>query len=619
MRISGARLRLVVRCATRLAFAACSAPLAAQQAAPPYDLLILNGRIVDGSGGPSFEGDLAIRGDRIALVGPAGFLSGRVAKDTIDATGLVVSPGFIDILGQSGWYYLYGDSRLIAKVSQGVTTEIIGEGTTYAPLNPRNIGPRPDSLARRFSQPDGFGRFLETMERRGTSVNVGAFVGGHTIRQYGMGTRTGPAPAAAVREMQGALRRAMRDGAFGMGTALIYAPGTFADADELIEVSKAMTDLDGLYVTHLRSEGDGLLDGLDEAIRIGRDAGVRVEIWHLKAAGRDNWPKGPESLARIEDARATGLDIEANMYPYVAAATGLTSCLPPSAQGAQLYTRLANPAERARIRAEIEQPTSAWENLCRLAGPQGVLISRLGTDSLRKYSGMRLGEIAAARNQDWIETAFTLIRAERSRVETIYFLMDEANVVENLRRPWMKIGSDAGGPNPRAASGLVHPRSYGTFTRVLGPYVRDQQVIPLEDAIRKMTGATARRLGIQERGLLAPGFFADVVVFDPNTINDRATFERPHQVSTGIVATIVNGTAVWRNGQHTGAKPGRALRGPAYRPGASTRAEESAMPGAGAPPARTGTGTASPDGGASAGAVRAPAGATGAATGNIRP
>lgn len=567
MQISRRRARGL---ALTLSFVAVGASADAQQSVPPYDVLILNGRIVDGSGGPSFEGDLAIRGDRIAIVGPAGFLQGREAKDTIDATGLVVAPGFIDILGQSGWYFLYGDSRLIAKVSQGVTTEIIGEGTTYAPLNPRNIGARPDSLARRFSQPNGFGNFLETMERRGSSVNVGAFVGGHTIRQYGMGTRTGPAPAAAVREMQGALQRAMRDGAFGMGTALIYAPGTFAGPDELIEVSKAMTELDGIYVTHLRSEGDGLLDGLDEAIRIGREAGVRVEIWHLKAAGRDNWDKGPESLARIEDARATGLDIEANMYPYVAAATGLTSCLPPSAQGAGLYTRLASAAERARIRAEIENPTSTWENLCRLAGPEGVLISRLGTDSLRKYSGQRLSQIAQARGQDWIETAFTLIRSERSRVETIYFLMDERNVVENLRRPWMKIGSDAGGPNPRAASGLVHPRSYGTFTRVLGPYVRDQQVIPLEDAIRKMTWATARRLGIQERGLLAPGFFADVVVFDPNTVNDRATFERPHQVSTGVIATFVNGTVVWRNGQHTGAKPGRAVRGPAYRPGASS-------------------------------------------------
>lgn len=564
------RLRAVMSCVVSAAVALGATRAAAQQATPPYDVLILNGRIVDGSGGPSFYGDLAIRGDRIAVVGPSGFLAGREAKDTVDATGLVVSPGFIDILGQSGWYFLYGDTRLIAKVAQGVTTEIIGEGTTYAPLNPRFIGQRPDSLARRFSQPDGFGRFLETMEKRGTSVNVGAFVGGHTLRQYGMSTRTGPAGPAAIREMQGALVRAMRDGAFGIGTALIYAPGTFAGPEELIEVSKAMAELDGIYATHLRSEGDGLLDGLDEAIQIGREAGVRVEIWHLKAAGRLNWNKGAESLARIEDARATGLDIEANMYPYVAAATGLTSCLPPNAQGAGLYTRLADSAQRRTIRREIERPTGFWENLCALATPENVLISRLSTPALRKYSGQRLSQIAADMGVDWIEAAFTLIRSERSRVETIYFLMDEANVVENMRRPWMKFGSDAGGPNPRAASGLVHPRSYGTFTRVLGPYVRDQQVIPLEDAIRKMTWANARRLGIQDRGLLAPGFFADVVVFDPATVGDRATFERPHQVSVGVLRTYVNGTLVWRNGQHTGAKPGRAVRGPAYRAGAST-------------------------------------------------
>ena len=542
----------------------------AQEAPAPYDVLILNGRIVDGSGGPSFYGDLAIRGDRIAIVGPSGFLVGREAKDTVDATGLVVAPGFIDILGQSGWYFLYGDTRLIAKVSQGVTTEIIGEGTTYAPRNPRFIGARPDSLARRFARSDGFGQFLEAMEKRGSSVNVGAFVGGHTLRQYGMNTRTGPATPEAVREMQGALVRAMRDGAFGIGTALIYAPGTFAGPDELIEVSKAMAELDGIYATHLRSEGDGLLDGLDEAIRIGREAGVRVEIWHLKAAGRLNWNKGAESLARIEDARATGLDIEANMYPYVAAATGLTSCLPPSAQGAQLYARLADSAQRRVIRREIERPTGFWENLCALATPENVLISRLSTPALRKYSGQRLSQIADDLGVDWIEAAFRLIRTERNRVETIYFLMDESNVVENMRRPWMKFGSDAGGPNPRAASGLVHPRSYGTFTRVLGPYVREQQVIPLEDAVRKMTWANARRLGIQERGLLAPGFFADVVVFDPATIGDRATFERPHQVSVGVLRTYVNGTLVWQNGQHTGAKPGRAVRGPAYVPGAST-------------------------------------------------
>jgi dihydroorotase/N-acyl-D-amino-acid deacylase len=316
----------------------------------------------------------------------------------------------------------------------------------------------------------------------------------------------------------------------------------------------------------MRSEGDQLLEAVDEAVTIGREAGVPVEIYHLKASGTRNFSKGPESIARINAARAAGLDVQANMYPYPAGGTGLTSCLPPAAQeDNQLFTRLADRRERARIRAEIERPTSVWENLCELSGPENVLIAVLVSDSLKQYSGKRLSEIAAARGTDWIETAFTLIAAERNRVETLYFMMSEENVALNLQQPWMKIGTDAGGPNPAASNGLVHPRSYGTYTRILGRYVREQRVISLEEAIRKMTSATARRVGLAERGVLAPGMFADIVVFDPNTVIDNATFEQPHQVSTGIVATYVNGVAVWQQGTHTGAKPGRAVRGPGAR------------------------------------------------------
>jgi dihydroorotase/N-acyl-D-amino-acid deacylase len=306
---------------------------------------------------------------------------------------------------------------------------------------------------------------------------------------------------------------------------------------------------------------------VDEAIAIGRESGVPVEIFHLKAAGTRNWSKGPESIARINAARAAGVDVQANMYPYPAGGTGLTSCLPPAAQeDNRLFERLADAAERAKVRAEVEHPTSAWENLCELAGPAGVLIARLNADSLKQYSGMRLSEIAAARGTDWIETAMTLIRAERNRVETMYFLMSEENVALNLQQPWMKIGTDAGGPNPLiAGQGLVHPRAYGTFPRILGRYVRDEGVISLEDAVRKMTSATARRLGITDRGLVAVGMHADLVIFDPTRIIDRATFDAPHQVSEGVVATYVNGVAVWMNGAHTGAKPGRAIRGPGAR------------------------------------------------------
>lgn len=570
-------LTLTLTCAAAVTALFAAAPLEAQSSGPAtaaprasatvHDLLILNGRIVDGTGAAWFYGDVAVNGDRIVAVAPRGTLAGAVARDTLDATGLVVAPGFIDIQGHSGWYLLYGDSRVIAKVSQGVTTEILGEGNTPAPLHPtRSLPPNSNALVRSFAEPRGFANWLNAMEARGIGINVGSFVGGSTLRSYGMAMRSGRAGEAEVADMRGALERAMEDGAFGLATALIYPPGVFANTDELIEVSRAMRPFGGLYITHMRSEGDQLLEAVDEAVRIGRDAGVPVEIYHLKASGTRNFAKGPESIARINAARAAGIDVQANMYPYPAGGTGLTSCLPPAAQeDNRLFTRLADRRERARIRAEIEHPTSVWENLCELSGPENVLIAVLASDSLKQYSGKRLSEIAAARGTDWIETAFTLIAAERNRVETLYFMMSEENVALNLRQPWIKIGTDAGGPNPAAAGGLVHPRSYGTFTRILGRYVREQQVITLEEAIRKMTSATARRVGLAERGVLAPGMFADIVVFDPNTVMDNATFEQPHQVSTGVVATYVNGVAVWKQGAHTGAKPGRAVRGPGAR------------------------------------------------------
>lgn len=551
----------LLACVAVLALAA--APLQSQQA-PAYDLLITNGRVVDGTGAAWFYGDVAVKGDRIVAVTPRGALATSAAREVVDATGMVVAPGFIDIQGHSGWFLLYGDSRVIGKVSQGVTTEILGEGNTPAPLHPtRSLAPNADALQRSFAEPRGFANWLAAIEQRGMSLNVGSFVGASTIRSYGMAARAGRAGPAELADMQGAVARAMQDGAFGLASALIYPPGVFADTDELIAVSRAMQPFGGLYITHMRSEGDQLLEAVDEAIRIGREANVPVEIYHLKASGPRNWPLGPQAIARIDAARAQGLDVQANMYPYPAGATGLTSCLPPAAQeDNRLFVRLADRRERQRIRAEIERPTSVWENLCTLSGPENVLIARLTVDSLQRFSGMRLSEIAAARGTDWIETAFTLIAAERTRVETIYFMMSDENVALNLRQPWIKIGTDAGGPNPETATGLVHPRAYGTYPRILGRYVRDEGVLSLEDAVRKMTSATARRIGLADRGVLAAGMFADIVIFDPATIRDNATFERPHQVSSGIVATYVNGVAVWRNGRHTDAKPGRIVRGP---------------------------------------------------------
>jgi dihydroorotase/N-acyl-D-amino-acid deacylase len=365
--------------------------------------------------------------------------------------------------------------------------------------------------------------------------------------------------------MRKVVRWAMEGGAFGIATALIYPPANFATTEELVEAGKAMAPYGGIYITHMRSEADQYLEAIDEALRIGAEGGVPVEIYHLKAAGRRNWHKAALAIAKIDSARTAGLDVQANMYPYVAGGTGLTACFPPwaSADG-RLFENLADTATRARIRAEIEQQTEEWENLCMLASPEGVLILGLREDANRQWIGKRLSEIAAAQNRDWIETAFDLVLSERQGVGTIYFLMDEANVRLQLEQPWIKFGTDADGPDPATARGLTHPRAYGTFTRILGRYVRDEGVIPLEDAVRKMTSAVTTRLRIQDRGVLREGMFADITIFDPRTIADVATFEQPHQLSVGVRHVFVNGTAVVRAGTHTGALPGRALRGPGY-------------------------------------------------------
>jgi N-acyl-D-amino-acid deacylase len=401
-------------------------------------------------------------------------------------------------------------------------------------------------------------------------VNVGSFLGGNNVRQYAKGLAQGRPTAAELDSMRKVVRWAMEGGAFGIATALIYPPATFASTEELVEAAKAMAPLGGVYITHMRSEADQYLEAIDEAIRIGREAGVPVEIYHLKAGGRRNWHKAPLAIQKIDSARAAGLDIQANMYPYVAGGTGLTACFPPwaSADGA-LFDNLSSAEARARMRAEIESDETDWENLCALATPEGVLILGLNRPEHREWVARRLSEIAAGTNRDWIETAFDLVLSERQRVGTIFFMMDEANVALQLRQPWMKFGTDAGGVDPASARGLVHPRAYGTFTRILGRYVRDEGVIPLEDAVRKMTSAVTTRLSIQERGVLREGLFADIAVFDPATVADRATFDEPHQLSVGVRHVFVNGVAVVRDGEHTGAKPGRALRGPGYRPAGS--------------------------------------------------
>jgi N-acyl-D-amino-acid deacylase len=561
--------------AALLALAACVRTPGAPAIAPesgPFDVVITGGRIVDGTGSAWFYGDVAIRSDRIARILPAGMLGNASARERVDARGLVVAPGFIDIQSHSREEFLTGDGRVVSKVTQGVTTEILGEGWTNAPANEHTLAgsgditdPEVQALSRSLMGPRGFDAWLRAMERHGVSTNVGSFVGATTVRVYAKGQAMGVATPAELDTMRLVMRNAMEDGAFGLASALIYPPGNFASTEELIEVARAMAPYGGVYITHMRSEADQFLEAIDEAIRIGKEASVPVEIYHLKAAGRRNWPKAAQAIAKIDSARRAGLDVQANMYAYIAGGTGLSACLPPwaSAEG-KLLDNLKDPATRARIRAEMVLDRTEWENLCQLATPEGVLLLDLRKDENKRFIGKRLAEVATALGREWPDAIIDLLVSEEHRLGTVYFLMDEQNVALQLRQPWIKFGTDAGGIDPDSAKGPSHPRAYGNYPRLLGKYVREEGVMPLEEAIRKMSSAVATRLSIQDRGLLRAGMYADVVVFDPATIADRATFEAPHQLSVGVRHVFVNGMAVVREGRHTGAKPGRIVRGPGY-------------------------------------------------------
>ncbi|MDI3339940.1 MAG: D-aminoacylase [Sphaerobacter sp.] len=533
------------------------------------DVLIRNGKVIDGSGNPWFLGDVAIKGDRILDITPPGMIPAERAREVVDATGMVVCPGFIDIQSHS-ILPLMVDGRCLSKITQGVTTEIMGEAWTPAPAGGRFTDP----MASRFFPQDvgewaerarswtRFRHWLEAMVEHGVSPNVGSFLGGGTLRQYGKGMDMGPANADELETMRRVMAEAMEDGAFGVSYALIYPPDTFAATDEIVEVCKVVARYGGVYITHMRSESAGLLDGLEEALEIGRRSGAPVEIYHLKASGQASWHLMPAAIARIEAARAAGLDVTADMYPYPASGTGLASVLPPwAAAGGKFYENLRDPEMRAKIKAEALNPSGDWEAQVDTAGAENVMPVGFAKPEHQQYVGKRLSEIAAMRGQDWVDAAMDLLAAEGQRIFTIYFKMSEDNIRLQLQQPWVKISTDAGGVDPAwaAAQGPTHPRAYGTYPRVLGKYVREEKVIPLEDAIRKMTSAVADRLGLRDRGLLRAGMYADVVVFDPETIADRATFEDPHQLSVGVRDVWVNGGRVLRDGQHTGAKPGRVV------------------------------------------------------------
>lgn len=541
------------------------------------DVLIRGARVVDGTGNPWFYADVALADDRVAAMAPPGSLDAATAGELVDATDMVVCPGFIDIQSHS-IVPLMMDGRCLSKITQGVTTEVMGEKWTPAPAGGRTA--EDDSLIAFDEVPEltewaekarGWNRFsdwLDAMIDRGISPNIGSFLGGGTVRAYAKGMDEGPATAHELDTMRRIMGGAMEDGAFGVAYALIYPPDAFVGTDELVEVCRVVGEHGGVYITHMRSEADQFLEALDETLDIGRRANVSVEIYHLKVSGQENWPKMAEAIARINRAREEGQDVTLDMYPYVAGGTGLSSVFPPTlAAEGKFYDNLRDPEIRARVKQEVLNPSPGWEAMGKLATPEGIYPLELNKPEHREYIGKSLAEIATMRNQDWVEAAADLLVAEEQRVGTVYFLMNEENVVRQLQEPWIKISTDAGGLDPAwaEAHGPSHPRAYGTYPRVLGKYVREEGILSWEDAIRKMSSAVAARLSLWDRGLLREGYLADVVVFDPHTVSDLATFEQPHQISIGIRDVWVNGARVLRDGAHTGAFPGRIVRGPGYR------------------------------------------------------
>ena len=557
-------------------FGACRAPtgvptgaVASPSNGVTYDVVVSNGRIVDGTGNAWFWGDVGVRGDRIATVAPRGMLARAVAARRIDARGMVVAPGFVDIQAQSYENFMYGDGRALSMVTQGITTAILGEGDTPAPVSDRSLATMTDTtarrLARRFQGPHGFGQWLEFMTQRGASQNIGSFVGSGTVRQYAKGGAMSAFTSAERDTMRAMVRRVMEDGALGIASALQYPPDNFNSTEDLTESAKAMAPFGGLYITHMRSEGNRLLEALQEAMKIGKDAGVPVEIYHLKASGTENWPKMARAIASIDSARAAGADVQADMYLYIAGANGFTSCIPPRfAADGKLLDNLRNPALRAQIVSGLHTPDGTYDNSCLNAGPDGVMVVGFTKPALKQYEGKRLSEIARMMGKDWAEVIIDLNVQEEGRLDEILFLMTEDNVRAQIRLPWMKWGTDAGAQDPATSTGMTHPRAYGDFPRLFGKYVREEKVISLEEAVRKSTSAVTTRLSISDRGLIKEGMKADITIFDPAIIADKATFERPHQLSVGVQAVLVNGVEVLRDGMHTGAKPGQVVRGPGW-------------------------------------------------------
>jgi len=533
-----------------------------------YDVVITSGEIYDGSGGASYVADVGIKDGYIVAIGQLQ----PDADVVIDAQGLAVAPGFINMLSWAN-ESLIEDGRSQSDIRQGVTLEVMGEGWSMGPLNKQM------RRAMRYFQGDikfsvewtTLGEYLEYLVKKGVSTNVASFVGAATVRAYAVGYQDRPPTSEELKQMRKLVGRAMQEGALGVSSALIYTPGLYARTDELIALAGVAGEYGGMYISHIRSEGNRLLEALDELITIARKANVAVELYHMKVAGKSNWDKLDAMIERIEKARAEGLKITADMYNYTAGATGLDAAMPPWVQegGYQAWVaRLKDPKIRKRVLKEMTTPTDEWENLYLLAGtPENIILVGFKTERLKHLTGKTLAEVAKMRGKSPAETAIDLVIEDYSRVGTVYFLMSEENVKRQIKLPWVSFCSDAGSLAPEGVflKSNPHPRAYGSFARLLGKYVRQEKVITLAEAIRRLTSLPADNLKLDRRGKLKKGYYADIVVFDPETIIDHATFEKPHQYATGMLHVFVNGTQVLKDGEHTGAKPGRVVRGPGWK------------------------------------------------------
>jgi N-acyl-D-amino-acid deacylase len=537
---------------------------------PTFDLVITNGHIIDGTDSPWYSGDVGIRDGRIAAIGN---LSAVARKRTIDAKGKVVAPGFIDMLGQSETTILV-DPRLPSKIYQGVTTEITGEGGSAAPLNDAIIANDRPSYEHYKIDPDWrtFRQYFARIEKQGMGINLASYVGATQVRRMVLGDADVQPTPEQLEKMKALVREAMRDGAVGVSTSLEYAPAPYAKTEEIIALASEAAKFGGIYATHMRSEGDGVLEAIDEAVRVGREAHIPVEIWHFKVAGKLNFGRMSELIARVNQARAAGLDLTADTYAYTAWSNSMSAFVPPWAHDggdAKLIERLKDPATRARIRKDLQTPSKDWDNEWdETTGPQDVMITDVLNPELKKFQGKRLTEVATALNEDPMDALFDILIQDKASTYCAVFGMSEPDVALALQQPWVSVDNDSSGTSPEGILGEEHPhpRAYGTFPRILRKYVREEKKLALEDAIRKFSALPAQRMRLTDRGVLKQGMWADVVVFDPETVHDLATYDSPNHLSEGMEYVLINGTPVIENGKMTGALPGKVLRGAGYAP-----------------------------------------------------